>query len=103
MAKKNATDELKTLPTVKADEPEEKKPALPSATIDIPIGTMREDAYRLRHVDVQFTDRQSRAMRRLFDSLDATGERLENKKRVCSGADALRWLLERVAAAYDVR
>lgn len=65
-------------------------------TIGIPLGR-RSDGYISRHVDVQLDPVQRTSLSRLLSGLRQAGERLDGGKPVGSNADAVRWLLERLA------
>ena len=64
--------------------------------ISAPLAEMPEGAYAQRHIDAQLNRQQALALRRLVLGLDLTDARLANYRRVISGADAIRWLLERM-------
>lgn len=67
------------------------------AEITLPLREMPDGGYAQRHIDVQLKHHQAIALRQLIRGLDATGARLANDRRVITGADAIRWLLEAVA------
>ncbi|QDU82668.1 hypothetical protein Pla110_44290 [Polystyrenella longa] len=69
------------------------------AELTIPVSPeANQNKYLSRHVDVQVkTPEQRRALRQLIDGLDASGERLKSGRRVQSGADAFRWILENIS------
>jgi hypothetical protein len=64
-------------------------------TLDIPIGDPG-DGYRQRHVQLQLSPRQAQGL--ALVSCGLVKAKLENGRLVQSRADALRWLLEQVAA-----
>ena len=69
-------------------------------SIEIPHGELT-NGYRSGHVDTQLSQQQAKGLRQLFDSLDQAGERLENGRRVATAADAIRWMMERIAKKYE--
>ena len=68
-----------------------------SVVIEIPFGADPKECYAARHVDVQLDHRQAVVLKRMFAGLDAVGERLGNNRRIQSGADVVRWMLEKAA------
>lgn len=67
-------------------------------TVTVPIRPAVATRYSARHVDVQLDNVQAAALTQLLEALDHGGERLKSGRRVTSAADALRWLLEVIAA-----
>ena len=65
----------------------------------IPVDQVREGKYHIsRHLEVnQLSLEQGIALRSITLGLDAQGAELKNKKWVTKPADAIRWLLERLA------
>lgn len=119
MAKRNRTatlqgDELDDdlgLPedSVAAAPPEEEKEAeressrefsFRNLSLSMPV-VIDHEARSPRHLDFQLTTAQGRGLRRIRDGLDHSGARLENGRRVQSYVEAIRWLLEKVAAESD--
>jgi len=70
-------------------------------TLTIPLAEAADtQVYRINawHVDCQFRDAPTRAaFNRLRTGLDQSGARLGDGRRVISGADAVRWLMEQIA------
>lgn len=67
--------------------------AIPPLDFEAPVG------YVQRHIDLQLTEPQGLAARRLFDALDRDGARLIDGRRPKNVGDAIRWLLEQVPPA----
>jgi len=72
-----------------------------SVIIELPVGPPEFDGYVTRHIDIQLDQRQARALRRVFSALHDSAVRLPNGRYVQSSADALRYILEQIAAAAD--
>ena len=70
-------------------------------TVELPTGEIDPGAYLSDHVEGRLTPKQRRGLRYVKNGADATGERLENRRFVQTGIDALRFLLERVADAVE--
>ena len=68
--------------------------------IMLPMGeTPVGESYVSRHVEVNaLSHEQALAMRRLFDGLQESVARLKSGKVITHPADAVRWLLEQIAA-----
>ena len=62
-----------------------------------PVGDLDSGHYVSRHVEVQLNHEQSTALKRLFHGLEAAAAKLASGRSVVTAADAVRWLLERVA------
>ncbi len=105
-----AARELQGLPpTPAAPTPEPTPPAgaLSQVTITVPLAPPLskdelEKVYIRRHVDLQLDGAQTVTFRRLTDGLDQSGARLAADgeaagRRVQTGADAIRWLLDALA------
>lgn len=65
--------------------------------IAVPLAEYPEGVYLTKHVDVQLDEPQARQLRRLIEGLDVAGERLASGRRITTGPDAVRWLLEQFA------
>ena len=66
---------------------------------EIPLLDGDPPGYIGRHVDIQFGQAEGVSLRRLCDALDRQGARLVGGTRIISPAHAVKWLLERLAAA----
>ena len=56
------------------------------------------------HVDVQFREPKTRAaFSALWAGLDRSGARLQDGRRIVTGADTIRWLFEQLAEAMPPR
>lgn len=68
--------------------------------IELPACVVDKVDWRLKlyHANVNLTAEQSHALRSLTEALDRTGAVLANGRRVVEATDALRYLLEQVAA-----
>lgn len=60
----------------------------------VPLADVPEGVYVSRHVDVQLTTPQARALRCVLEGLMNHGARLANGRRVTTSADAVRFLLD---------
>jgi hypothetical protein len=70
--------------------------------ITLPIGPMPGVGHVTNHIEVRLLSLAQRlAFRRFWRGLDAAGHRLANGKRINRPPDAIRWLLEQIAAAAD--
>lgn len=66
--------------------------------IVVPLAPLKAEAYAQRHIELNLDAAQTKTFRRLMDGLDRSGARLAaDDKRVISGADGIRWLLEAIA------
>lgn len=73
-------------------------PELIIVQIAVPVVPLNETVYRVRHVNVNLsTEDQQIGLRRVFDALHGLHAKLANGRHVDTPADAVRWLLERVA------
>jgi hypothetical protein len=68
-------------------------------TLECPLGEIPPDVYLQRHVEVQLSSSQAATLRRLVEALDLSRVRLGSNRRVTTGSDAVRYLLEQLAAA----
>lgn len=84
-----------TIPAAAA-RPEPIAVAIGGATIE--LGHAPREAYRQRHVDLNLDAGQSEAVAQVFWDLSRRGECLANGRAVNSAPDAVRWILERIAA-----
>ena len=106
MSLKKRTPETQTVASQTAPPPvsiaAEPMPELPaSVIIEVPLGPL-DQGYLSRHVEARFTSEvQRQAMRRLTNGLRQAGEKLEDGKPVTTHADAVKWLLERMAQVSD--
>lgn len=101
-----------TTTTVAAKVPDAPKPkpepAKPSAVnVSVPVHDMGGEAYCMRRVDVDVSARQAKAMRLVFDGLQYTGKTvqlpgIETYRPVARPTDAIRYLLDQIADAYDI-
>lgn len=78
---------------------------VPTVMIEIPVGPLVE-RYQFRQVDLElynalWNSAQRRTMGRIFTGLDMAGRRTADGKRVGNMTEALRWLMEKVAAAVE--
>lgn len=65
-----------------------------AATIQVPLGEIRE-GFLSSHVEARLaTDKQRRNLRRMLLGLRASGAKLENGRFVNTQADLIKWLLE---------
>jgi len=83
-----------------AAEPAPIDPGQQSAIIELPVAELGNE-YVSRHCEARLNHRQSVALQRLFNGLDAAGARLAGGNRIYSRPDAVRWLLEQIAEAID--
>ena len=68
--------------------------------IKLPYREVPEDCYRGRHVEVnRLSQTQATAFRGVGDGLILLRAKLVGGKDITSGADVLRWILEKVHAA----
>lgn len=86
---------------VKRKPKTESKPT--EVTITVPLGPLPEKGYRPRHVEVNLQREvpQQEALYRLRVGLNNADTRTANGRHVTSNADALRWLLERIASLTE--
>ena len=92
------------MPRVKQPEMQGEKPVnatdelqLPSAIVEVPLGTLdREPDFR-DHVNLQLTREETTTIRRIAVGLQQTKQRLPNDYPVRGRNDVVRWLLARVA------
>jgi len=72
-----------------------------SLNVDLPV--LKHSNLYLTRVDMRITPKQGIALRRLFDGLQANGETVDlvSTVPVSSQADALRWVLDKIAAETD--
>ncbi|GMW02639.1 MAG: hypothetical protein AMXMBFR84_37750 [Candidatus Hydrogenedentota bacterium] len=76
----------------------EKTLTVVQSSVDIPILSELPAGYLSGHIDInQMTPRQRGAIRRINAALVAQGATLENGRFVKTNADAVKWILERVA------
>lgn len=68
------------------------------APLAVPLGEIPAGVYVSKHVEAQLDGPQAATLRRVLAGLDRDGARLANGRRVTSSADAVRWLLENIAA-----
>lgn len=89
-------DAASELPAI--DEPVETPAAAAAAVarVDLPLGEVPPGVFVSRHVEVQLSREQARAMRRLYEGLMNTNARLASGRRVKSPADAVRFILEQL-------
>jgi hypothetical protein len=66
-------------------------------TLECPLGEIPPGVYITPHVDLQLDPHQAATLRKLVEGLDLARVRLRNSRRVTTGADALRYLLEGLA------
>jgi hypothetical protein len=59
---------------------------------DVPMGYFSE------RVDIRLTNTQRESLSRAVSGLDRLGARLADGRRVTTGVDAIRWMLERIAS-----
>ena len=77
-----------------SEKKQEKKDGL--IEIILPVAPL-SDGHLPRHIEVgRLTRAQSIALRRLRQGMDETGVRLENKRRIASVADVVRYILEQI-------
>lgn len=65
--------------------------------IEIPVRPFDPNIYRTNQLHLRLTQRQADAMRVIFDGLHDAKAKLESGKHVDSPADAVKWILEKVA------
>jgi len=70
-------------------------------TIVVPLGAPMGHQYIQRHLNVQLAQAHGLTLRALRDGLDARGATLTGGRHVQTNADAVKWLLEAVAAATE--
>lgn len=72
-------------------------------TIEIPIGDMSKTGYITGHVEVNhLSANQKQGLNRLWNGLRESRATLRDREReVNTPADAIRWLLDNIAAAMD--
>lgn len=70
-----------------------------TSSIDLVVPVLDTGFPELRRIDLVLTARQSKAMRMVFDGLQANGEqiRLVGKREMRLPGDAVRWLLDQIA------
>lgn len=80
-----------------------KKPAPPAAdpstvvSVDIPVAPVDEAAHMAQHIEIQFLSySQRRALRSVYNAT-RDAKHLENGRAVRNNADAIRYILERIA------
>ena len=83
--------------------PDAAQKTLACVTLTLPLAEPPDtQVHRINawHVDCQFRDAETRnAFRQFQAGLDVSGVRLADGRRVVSGADAIRWLVQQIAAA----
>ncbi len=71
-----------------------------TAVIEVPLGEIPETGYVSTHVELtNMTPTQKRGLRAVALGLDRDGCRLQSGRRVISGADAVRYMLEQAGAS----
>lgn len=65
--------------------------------VECPLRDFPPHCYVTPHVEVQLDAAQAATLRRLVEGLDVAGARLANNRRVTTGPDAVRYLLDRLA------
>ncbi len=70
-----------------------------TALIEVPLGEPREGAYLSPHLDVKLSQEQTEALHRVTAGLQESVARLRNERLITNTADAVRYLLEAIAAA----
>ncbi len=68
-----------------------------TVSIEVPVAEVPEATWGL-HINTHLTVEQSDALRRITAALDERLTRLANGRRVINPGDALKYLLERIAA-----
>lgn len=68
-----------------------------SVLIEIPVMPFDASKYRTNQLHLRLTQRQADAMRVIFDGLHEAKRKLDSGKHVDSPADAVKWILERIA------
>jgi len=70
-----------------------------TAALYVPLAAAKlENCYIGTHVEARLSHDQALTLRRVHLALDARGARLANGRRVIHVADAVKWLLEQIAA-----
>jgi hypothetical protein len=80
-----------------AETPQSEPPVMVSLTAPLAQADL-QDCYISTHVEVRLTRAQGLALRRLHLALDADGARMAGGRRVIHLADAVKWLLDKLAA-----
>lgn len=95
--KQTVTEEA---PQAQVDVP----PRVVVRTVDMSLPVASVGPVVLRRLDLRMTDRQAQALRLLFDGLTAEGEavRIPGNPTVSQTADALRWVLDKIADAVGL-
>lgn len=66
-------------------------------TVQVPVKAVRPDVHIPIHVEIQLSREQGMALKRVYAALEGEGVRLRNDRRVRSCADAVRFVLEKIA------
>ena len=69
--------------------------------VDIPIDEAQPPGHVSNHADCKLDRNQATTLRRIQNELDRSGAKLANGRRVVTGPDALRWILEQIGVASD--
>lgn len=78
---------------------------IPNASTEVtlpPLMDYSPESFHQRHVDIRLSQKQSIGMKKLFSALKNEAQ-LENNRFVQTPVDAVRWIMERVADAYQTR
>lgn len=96
-AKAEPTKSKATKPGPPTAAPIETERELASIALEVPT-LARPRGYIRRRLDVTLDRRQAEQLRALELALQSTSSRLKNGKHVTTNGDAIRWLLEQMAA-----
>ncbi len=67
-------------------------------SLSVPVWRGEIKGHVQRHVDLQLKRPEAEALKRLYLALDEKGGRLTNGRRIVSGSDVVRYLLQIVAS-----
>ena len=71
--------------------------------VEVPLVAAPPDAYRARHVDLQLSQPQRKALKETTLGLIAAEKRLANGREIRSNADAIRFILEAIGSEEGTR
>lgn len=82
-----------------ASEKREITQTIEAVTIVLPLAELKPQEYATRHIDLTLPVERAETLKRLTDGLIGISATLGDGRKVTNGADALRWILDGLAAA----
>ena len=90
-----------TQPPPSPAAPEAAEPVFPKVTITVPLGDEAPVGYVSPRIDMSMGSREAAAFHRVFTGLKESGARLSSGNYVNTRSDAVKWIMEQVAAQSE--